>query len=150
MAHTTATMLTQVAAVLQQAEADLATLWTTRITDALAKANRTIKDILIGEREYTAAQVAAWDSLDDYVRELTIFFTFKEAPQQSGLTWEQIMEWDCRGELRKMAILTASVEVTTEAAVSGGALDDGIFPTALDDEDEYVEDGSETGDDDDA
>ena len=68
MAHTVTTMLAQVATVLQDAVADLDALWTTRVTDALARANRAILDIMVGERGYSAAQVAAWDSLDDYVR----------------------------------------------------------------------------------
>jgi hypothetical protein len=130
-----------VATVLQQASADLDTLWTTRVTDALARANRTILDILVGERGYTAAQVAAWDSLDDYVRQLTLFFVFSEAPGQAGLSWEQIKSWDCRGDLRKNAVLSGSVEVTTEETVGGGALEtSGAIPTDLLDVNEYVED----------
>lgn len=141
MAHSVTTMLAQVAAVLQQASADLDSLWTTRVTDALARANRTILDILVGERGYTAAQVAAWDSLDDYVRALTLFFTFSESPNQAGLTWEQIKSWDCRGDLRKNAVLTGSVEVTTEEQVSGGALETaGAIPVDVLDDAEYVED----------
>jgi hypothetical protein len=134
-------MLTQVATVLQEAAADLDALWTTRVTDALARANREILNILVGERGYTAAQVAAWDSLDDCVRQLTLFFVFSEAPGQAGLSWEQIKSWDCRNDLRKNAVLTGSVEVTTEEAVSGGALEAaGAVPVDLLDEDEYIED----------
>lgn len=141
MAHTVSTMLTQVATVLQEAAADLDALWTTRVTDALARANREILNILVGERGYTAAQVAAWDSLDDCVRQLTLFFVFSEAPGQAGLSWEQIKSWDCRNDLRKNAVLTGSVEVTTEEAVSGGALEAaGAVPVDLLDEDEYIED----------
>jgi len=146
MAHTVTTMLAQVAAVLQQASADLDSLWTTRVTDALARANRTILDILVGERGYTAAQVAAWDSLDDYVRQLTLFFVFSEAPGQAGLSWDQIKSWDCRNDLRKNAVLTGSVEVTTEEAVSGGDLEAaGAIPVDLLD-DTYIEDVADTED----
>lgn len=148
MAHTVSTMLTQVATVLQQAAADLDTLWTTRVTDALAHANRAILDILVGERGYTAAQVSAWDSLDDYVRQLTLFFVFSEAPGQAGLSWEQIKSWDCRSELRKSAVLSGLVEVEVEegGAVAGGDLEAaGAIPVDLLD-DTYVEDVADTED----
>ena len=143
MAHTVTTMLTQVATVLQDAVADLDALWTARVTDALTRANRAILDIMVGERGYSAAQVTAWDSLDDYVRQLTLFFVFSEAPGQAGLSWEQIKSWDCRGELRKSAVLAGTVEVEVDegGTVGGGALESaGAIPVDLLDTDEYVED----------
>lgn len=143
MAHTVSTMLTQMATVLQETAADLDALWTTRVTDALARANREILNILVGERGYTAAQVAAWDSLDDCVRSLTLFFVFSEAPQQAGLTWDQIKSWDCRNMLRTKAILAGSVEVEVDEGgqIGGGDLESaGFIPVDIKDTDEYIED----------
>jgi hypothetical protein len=140
MAHTATTIKQAVADLLQQAIGDLDTLWTNRCTDGLADATGCINGILIGERSFTAAQVAAWDELDAYTRDQALFFIFNKSPEQAGITWEQIKSWDRRSDLRKVILVDTTVVAEDPMACSGGDLDDGAFiPTALDDADAYPE-----------
>ncbi len=137
MALTDADIKTDFAAVMQVAEANLASLWDAKITDARDQANNVIESILIGERGFTVAQVAAWDSLDDNVRSHSLFLLLQFARPQ-GVPWEQIMSWDIRKELRKVNLVdTAGDPVTNEEEpAKGDALDDGAWvPTDTSDPD---------------
>lgn len=142
MSLTASDIKTHVAAIFGQAEGDLDSSWDTLITAALTNANNLIEAILIGERGHTITQVAGWDALDDYVRDLTTYYIFLNSPDQAGIDIERIKLWNRESALRKVSILdTSEALVETEVLCDGGALEDGTFvPTALDDAEEYVED----------
>jgi hypothetical protein len=135
MTHTAATVKTQLAAILQTSEASLPTTWDTRVATALARAVNEIEAILIGERGYTAAQVAAWDMLDDVTLKHTLFCIF-QFDQGSQFEWPQIQSWDQSKFLRDIAVLDTDEEsvAVEDAPVTGGALDDGVYPTDIEDD----------------
>jgi len=143
MALTEANLKTRLADFLQTAEANLETLWTNKITTALADANNTIESILIGERGFTAAQVAAWDNIDRFVQDITFYYIFTAVRNWGGQDPELVREWRQRiKELRQVAILdTSEEEVVATGDVVGGDMDDGAFaPVDLEDSDVYFED----------
>lgn len=137
MTITAASVKTELAAMLQTAEANLESHWTQRITTALARASNLIQSILIGERGYTEAQLEAWDMLDDTTLSQTLFYIF-EKEKARFFEWEQIVSWDQTKFLREVSILDATSspeEVTTETTVGGGALDDGVQAQDIDSDD---------------
>lgn len=135
MAHTAATVKTEIAAMLQKTGVSaMESHWDQRIATALAKATNLIESILIGERGFTSAQVAAWDMLDDVTMSQTLYFVFAFM-RGDYFTWDQIQSWDQTKFLRSVSILDAAeAPVTTETTVSGGLLDDGVHAVDLNDD----------------
>lgn len=145
MALTAANIKTKLAAFLKMAEADLESFWDGLITEALANANNMIQQVLIGELGFTAAQVAAWDNLDLYVKDMSFYYIFTGQEGWGGQDPDLVKQWDRRGDLRKIAMLDGSSEeeVAAGASIAGGSLNDGeVIPVSLVD-DVYFEGGLE-------